>query len=387
MDIVLTVQKFVNDYGVKLSKGVDIKTWYEDAVQVLDHLKVDTHASTNATELKRATDAWTVLSHFLRPLAQRDDDVHFPGFVEQACVTWWDFVTERQVALSLPQAQAYRAMAGYVLAQLAFRQRDRGTALRWATLGYLADQLGGNGPGSGNEVTLRFGLAVPRETVALLTSLAAAQSAGTGVESLPEWLLPEALNDPLGAALVAPSLVYSHHPSTAFVNAARAYVFDPTASSTQKGERLERFAAFLASTVPGMRPRRRLVASGVTAEHDVVSTLFGDSPYPLPAQATEWLFECKNTKDPVTVEQVGFFLAKMQHAGARFGIIFAKKNVTGGDTAPLQHSYADRFRTEYCLKEDIVCLVIDHDDIYALGEEGTFRTLIDRKYEMSRFGR
>jgi hypothetical protein len=161
MDIVLVVEEFVRKYRATLPTGVDVKAWYSDALQVLHALETETRASSNATELKRATDAWTVLSHFLRPLAQRDDDVHFPGFVEQACVTWWDYVTERQVSLDLSQAQSYRAMAGYVLAQLAFRQRDRGTALRWATLGYLADQLGGNGPGSGNEVILRFGLAVP----------------------------------------------------------------------------------------------------------------------------------------------------------------------------------------------------------------------------------
>ncbi len=103
-------------------------------------------------------------------------------------------------------------------------------------------------------------------------------------------------------------------------------------------------------------------------------------------QGRRWQATANALKDPMRVEQVGFFLAKMQHAGARFGIIFAKTNVTGGDLAALQHAYANRFLAEYNLKEDVVCLVIDYEDVYALGEGGTFRGLIDRKYEESRFG-
>jgi len=86
------------------------------------------------------------------------------------------------------------------------------------------------------------------------------------------------------------------------------------------------------------------------------------------------------------VEKVGHFLAKMQHSGAKMGIMIAKAGVTQAE-GEMSHAFADRFRTEFALREGLVCLVLDADDLRQLGESGTFRGLIDRRYEESRFGR
>ena len=200
---------------------------------------------------------------------------------------------------------------------------------------------------------------------------------------MPEWLLAEALDDPRGISLVAASDAYAHHPSRPFIKAATEHVFSDDGTANEKGERLERLVAFFVSTVPGMRPRRRLLASGSSAEHDVVATLFGETPYPLPANAPEWLIECKNTKDAVAAQQVGHFLAKMLRAGAKFGIIVAKSGLTKDEPAL---KYAERFLPDFCLRQGVVCLVVDAAEVLALGDAGTFRGLVDRLYEKSRFG-
>ena len=378
----LSVDEFLSRYGA--NKEVLVDQWYTDALETLAQLVSATRTSDSVVQLRVALVEWMKLAGYLKALIPADSDPHFPGFIEQACAGWWDSVTERQIALKCGADAAYRAMPAYILAHLAFRRRDRGSALRWASLGYLADELGGNKNVGGNEVTLRFGLSVPTETLALLSKIAKSVKRER-IEALPEWLFAEALHDPLGAALVAPSEVYSHHPSTVFTTAAAEFALQPGASSNKKGARLEQFAAFLVSTIPGMRPRRRLVSQGQTAEHDVVATVVGESGYPLPARATEWLIECKNWKKPVNVDQVGHFLARMQHAAATFGIIVSTSGLTDGKRKQADQ-FANRFRGELCLREGIVCLVIEAQELLQLGTNGTFRGLIDRKYEESRFG-
>src|SRR3990172_8347479 len=225
-DIGVTVGEFLKTWNAKFNRGpVSVEEWHAESGQVLDALRNATVASTDTASLQSATDAWPELSVLLKRLLHLDQDVHFPGLVEQACTAWWDSVTECQIHLDCTTADAYRGMASYVVAQLAFRRRDRGAALRWASLGYLADKLGGHPGGGSNEVTLRFGLGAPKEALDLLDEHARAGASRSGVERFPEWLFAEALDDPRGISLVAPSGLYAHHPSPPFVKAAAEHVF------------------------------------------------------------------------------------------------------------------------------------------------------------------
>ncbi len=67
------------------------------------------------------------------------------------------------------------------------------------------------------------------------------------------------------------------------------------------------------------------------------------------------------------------------------GIIIAKAGVTQAE-GKTSHAFADRFRTEFAMREGLACLILDADDLRQLGKSGTFRGLIDKKYEESRFG-
>ena len=274
-------------------------------------------------------------------------------------------------------------MAAYIAAMLAFRQRDRGSALRWASLGYLYDRLASPAKSGGNEVTLRYGLRVPPEAMDALDEQANRGKSLPGVERLPEWLLAEALNDSRCVSLVAPSELYSHHPCRPFVEAAAKYVFHDNSNAKDTGTRLEIFTAFLVSTVPGMRPTRGLLNQGSTGEHDVLATMFGETPFPLPGRPLEWLIECKNRKKPLNASEVGHFLAKMQHSAATFGILIAKSGLTGKGKG----KYADGLRKQFAMREGLVCLALDSKDLEKLGEGGTFRALIDTEYEQERFGK
>jgi hypothetical protein len=367
-------------------KNVRVDDWYREGSEVLERLTSNTEKSTDTTLLKKATEDWTKLSDDLKPLLRLDQDAHFPGFIERACTAWWDSTTERQIKLNCGAAEAYRGMAAYVVAQLAFRRRDRGSALRWASLGYLADMLmsGDKPKGGGNEVVLRFGLGVPEEALDALKEKAGSGDCRRVVEKLPEWLLAEALDDPRCVSLVGPSQFYSHHTCHPFVKAAAEHVFRDDGDSENKGERLEKFVAFLVSTIPGMRPRRRLLTRGSTSEHDVVATMLGESAYPLPGRAVQLLIECKNMKRPARAKEVGYFLARMKHCAATFGIIIARKGVTGPREKDAQ-KYAEGFRREFAMQERIVCLTLSSDDLKKLGDEGTFHGLIDSTYENERF--
>jgi hypothetical protein len=374
-----------NEFSATFEKyvrgGLDLREWHQQGKAVLQALVKKTADSTVMT-LDDLRDAWLNFSATLKLLVPFDREPHTPGFVEIACASWWDSETKRQIELKIDETKVSRGMAAYVAAMHAFRQRDRGSALRWASLGYLFDMLAGAPRGGGNEVTLRFGLRVPDEAMDALDKQAKHGKRRSGVERLPEWLLAEALNDPRCVSLVAPSELYSHHPCHPFVKAAAKHVFSNKGKSVKKGEALEKFAAFLVSTVPGMRPKRRVLAQGLTSEHDVVATMFGESPYPLPGKAGEWLIECKNCNYSASAKEVGHFLAKMQHTAATFGIILAKEDVTGGEDKA-----GERFRREFSMREGIVCLVLNSEDLTGLGDSGTFRRLIDDKYERERFGK
>lgn len=376
------VNAFLADMG-RLSTLVE---WSVRTEHVVGVLKTAAEKATTPKQLQAVSESWKRLCEGLKQLTNRSDDVHYPGFVEHACATCWDAMTAAQLRIGCGIGPAYRAMAAYVLAMLAFHQRDRGAALRWASLGYISDLLGNGGKradGWGTYVTLRYGLGVPPEIIKLLDRVSKPSKGGApAVEGLPEWRLTGAVAEAKGLALVAPSIRYSHHASTPFVKAAVEHALADAGDANKKGKRLERLAAFLTTTIPGMRPRFRLKSTAQSAEHDVVASTVGDSPYPLPERASDWLIECKNSTGPVTAPAVAHFLAKMQRAGSTFGILFAKKGTTGKN----DRKYAEAFRREFCLKHRIYCLVVDTEDLRSLGAGGTFRGLIDTKYEAERFG-
>lgn len=376
------IKKFCPAFAKLVNGGVDLREWHPKGKKALEALVKKTTDSTNTAALEVAGKEWVAFSVKLKHLVFFDQDPHIAGFVESACAKWWDSDTQRQIELNCEAAKASRGMAAYVAAMLAFRQRDRGSALRWASLGYLFDMLAGVQRSGGNEVVLRYGLRVSDEAMQALDEQAKLGKSRRGVERLPEWLLAEALNDSRCVSLVAPSALYSHHPCHPFVKAAAKHVFFDKGKATVKGRRLETFTAFLVSTVPGMRPRSGLLHQGSTGELDVLATMFGETPYPLPGRPLEWLIECKNWKDKVGAPEVGHFLAKMQHSAATFGIIIAKEDLTGG-----KDSAGERFRREFSLREGIVCLVLNSQDIEKLGKSGTFRALIEDKYEQERFGK
>jgi hypothetical protein len=387
MSVTEDTKRFSEIYLARLQRGeaIVIDEWSQRASLVLQRLVEATRAVLSDRLLEQAARDWRLLESLLKALTTLEDDPHFPGFVEAACTSWWDEMTSAQLRLNCGIAYAYRAMPAYILAMLAFRQRDRGASMRWASLGYIADATTSGIPEvGGNHVTLRFGLGVSDEAIGLLNGASKPLAEGySPIEGLPEWRLTEAVARAGGLALIAPSSRYTHHASKPFVRAAVAHALVAAASNTAKGERLEHVAAFLTTTVPGMRPRLRLKTKEQSAEHDVVAAAVGDSPYPLPERASEWLIECKNWNERASAGVVGHFLAKMMRAGSRFGLLIAKAGITRGKS---EDDHAEAFRRDFCLRHQVYCLVIGADELHQLGERGTFRGLIDEKYEADRFG-
>lgn len=356
------------------------KEWRQDAVNTISHLRQRADLATSVTDLSElVASAWYPLAWLFSRLTAQQNRHQFLGFVEAACEAWWDSMTHAQLRLNCATRDAHRGLAAYVLSQLYLSQNDRGSALRWAALGQLADV---DARDSGGDISFRFGLGVPEETLSLLTTLAS-EPAGHPIERLPEWLLVRSLNHAHGLPLLGSSPRYSHHASRPFVAAAVAFAFDDVAASRhEKGERLERLVAFLLSTIPGMRPRQRVIAQGQSAETDLVATLVGESMFPLPERTMVWLAECKNWDSAVPSKEVGAFFAKMRLTKTTFGLLVVKSGVTGAGT----DTHGERLNRDLAMQDGQVCLVVSDEEIRALGASGTFRAFVDSRYERWRFG-
>jgi hypothetical protein len=371
---------------------LDLAAWFQKANGLLSDVISETSKDGKADPLKVNDAPWRSLRRCTEELMKRGDHAHTTAWIGRVFEEWWDAMTKFQVDTGASISTASRAMAGYDLARHHHHLGNRGAALRWAALAHLADRLGNHPGGGGAEVILTMGLGLSRVTIDLLNNAAStrcgkSENDWSSPYCFPEMCLAYAIDQDDGSPLVESS-PSEHFICRPFLGRLLKWAFEEPRKEEgyKKGERLELVTAYLGGTLPGARCRRGFNALGFSCEHDVVVGQRPGQVYTLPGGSNALLIECKNYGKPISVEPVGYFLARLQYTGASLGLLVAKSGISN-NKAQGDEANARAFLLGFCQRENIACLVVTREDLEGLLSGGSFRALLDEKYEEFMFGR
>ena len=293
--------------------------------------------------------------------------------------------------------RVYRAGVAMYLAMLYRNQGDSGAALRWALCTHADDMLGEHekGGGRGKQMLLTE-LGASSDALTQLDGIATQDV--TSVRSVHEgdWsvapgfaedvIVRFAVEKPEFAHLFAQDSRVEEFPlSQAYFTALLDAIDADHRNATAKGDSLEHLASYLFLLIPGWVPRRKVRDEYGSSEIDlVVSNLTRTSNLTAELLGGHFLAECKNWEDRVGVEKVGVFLYRMRLTHARFGVIFAKSGITGGEG----ETASRRLIRDAFHEDGSICVVLDRKDLESLAGGGVrFWPMLLEHIERVRFGR
>ena len=150
---------------------------------------------------------------------------------------------------------------------------------------------------------------------------------------------------------------------------------DRARKKSLRGRAYEELACYLFSSVPGVTiTGRNRLNTFATEEIDVACHNKRDPAGLLPLSPF-FLVECKGWLHPVTSEQVGWFLMKIEHRGLDFGVLIAANGVTG---VP-EHLTAANSLVAFALGKRIKMVIITRSELEALKSGEELAQLIIRK--------
>jgi hypothetical protein len=142
-----------------------------------------------------------------------------------------------------------------------------------------------------------------------------------------------------------------------------------------RGRAYEDLACYLFEGVPGIAiTGRNLLNTFATEEIDVCCHNRQD-PAGLFPLAPFFLVECKGWREPVTSEQVGWFLMKIEHRGLDFGVLLAANGITGEP----EHLTAAHSLVAFALGKKIRMVIVSRAEIEALNSGEEFAQVILEK--------
>lgn len=315
-------------------------------------------------------------------------------------IEWWNKLGDRQF---LEEQRVYRAKISFKLAELYLRRNDRGAAFWWALHTQADDMLGEHPEGGGSgKLQLRTILGMSEEALVGFNKIAT-RNVSSLKDSTVTWAQPLgfaedvvlqfALENPKFASLLAQDTSVLEFPlSSAYFKALLAVVNASYSNkeTTAKGKSLERLAAYLFLLMPGWIPHLNIEDEDQAFESDIVVHNFMQ-PSNLAAEVLgrDFLVECKNWKNSVGVSSVGYFLHRMHLTHAKFGIIFALHETSGG-SAPKElnnERAALKLRYKSFHEDGSICIVVSESDLADLADgKVTFWQLLFNKIEQVRFG-
>ena len=159
-------------------------------------------------------------------------------------------------------------------------------------------------------------------------------------------------------------------------------------ANVDKGNTLEDLATYLTLLIPGWIPQRNVMTKYNEFESDIIvsdrtqaanlnAELFG----------RHILVECKNWKDPVGVQDVGYFLYRMILTRTKFGILFASNGITGSSEKSQGRDAATSLIHRAFAHNGYICIVLSTKDLHELKNGQSFWTMIVEKAEEVRFVR
>lgn len=318
----------------------------------------------------------------------------YPAAAESILLNAWTKFEDIQRA---ERQRIYRAGIGMYLARMYLKGGDKGAACRWGLLTQADDILGehSTGEGAGRQL-LHTVLGMSDKAIAEFNDIALQNLLRVKQEAGNDWSVaysfPEdvvvrfALNCQAWAYLIAlPSSVYEFPLSKTYLLALFDNLNDPDLKAKEKGDCLEDIASYLFLLIPGWVPRRNLLEEKLSFETDVlIRNLTQSSNLTSDLLGRHFLAECKNWDKPVGVRDIGYFLYRMRLTHAKFGVIFAKRGITGNRS---EEKAAFSLIRKAFHEDGSVCVVLDNNDLISLiNEDLSFWSVLLERIEGMRFG-
>lgn len=142
-----------------------------------------------------------------------------------------------------------------------------------------------------------------------------------------------------------------------------------------RGKAFEELACYLFEGVPGVTITGRNLRNTFATEEIDVACFNRQDAAGLPQLNPFFLVECKGWRQPVTSEQVGWFLMKIEHRGLDFGILLAAKGITG----VVEHLTAAHALVAFALSKKIRMIILTRTEIEELDSGEKLAQLILEK--------
>jgi hypothetical protein len=142
---------------------------------------------------------------------------------------------------------------------------------------------------------------------------------------------------------------------------------DKAKTKAARGKAYEDLACLLFEGVPGVTVTGRNLKNTFATEEIDVCCRNTQDPAGLFGLSQFILVECKRWRHPVTSEQVGWFLMKIEHRGLDFGVLIVAKGITG----VAEHLTAAHSLVAFALGKKIRMIILTREEIELLnaGEE------------------
>lgn len=315
----------------------------------------------------------------------------FPTASVKVLIYLWNKLSECQRHQSDTGMRIYKAGIAYYLMDFYLVINDIGGAIRWALLCH-ADDILENHEGSGSHRLLNT-LGMTEDAYDALNKVVqnVSEESGNGwshSSRFPENVLVEFIlsNPEYGFWLTQRTSIIEYPISTAYFRAIRAELEQAIDKETDnQGKVFEDLATYLMLLIPNWIPQRNVRPREQAFEHDIIVTnMMSPDNLEVDLYGRDFLIECKYVNRTVSANEVGYFLHRMHLTHTRFGIIFTRDGITGGD----EDKYAQNQIYRAYQQDKRICIVIKDLDLDLL-EPGnvSFRALLLKKVNELRFGK
>ncbi len=320
-------------------------------------------------------------------------DNGFPEYGISILINAWNELCDIQLETG---KRIYKAGIGMYLARAYLKLNDNGASIRWALLTQADDLLGQHSEGGGaGKQLLQSVFGVSNQVLKELEKIAKENL--SEIEKNNDWSIPQAFPEDIITKFAYKNQEFAHLFATdtkvtqfplnnAYYSSLQKKACGIVNNSTEKGNSLEDVATYLFLLIPGLIPIRNCIDESDTYEFDIViRNLTMNTNLITDLFGRHFLVECKNWKKPIGVQEVGYFLYRMQLAHSNFGVIFSSKGITGEET---QYKAANNSIHKAFHEIGKTCIVLNDEDFDKLSNSTiNFRSLLLEKIEQLRFGK
>lgn len=387
-----SITKRINELfpSLRSSESPDPAITLKETIGLIDEVCSASSKYGPITKSGRAEEASKLYETIARRFINRG--YHFAA--EALLLDGWNKFGRKQLDA---KQRIYRAGLAFRISRFYWGKGDRGAAIRWALYTQADDMLGEHPEEGGqgkHDLVAVWGMS--DDALSEFNGIAVENLRRTRDDYNDDWSqVPAfaedvvrrfALERTASAHLFAEeSSLQEFVLSEAYFSALLAQLGGTHRNEKEKGDALENLASYLFLLVPGWVPRRNLYDEFQSYETDlVVRNLSRPSNLTAEVLGRHFLVECKNWREPVGVKDVGYFLYRMRLTHAKFGVMFARRGITGDEN----EETAARSLVRKAFHEDgNICIVVREEDLehLASGHLSLWSMLLER-IERVRFG-